>query len=244
MLIEVDTGNYSYVIKLNKEIINYFSKNLPFNTVIHVWKEEIYFETPITLLKEPNVYSVKLGRVYYWPPGKALCLFYGVSEPYTPVTDVGLYVGVLDHLRKVNEGAKAVVKKHEINKEFVKYIGVLNKLGYETATPLINGERNIVATKTIDEIRASFIMYIEEYGLHLESEPLFNYEDSIKLRVLTEKLKSLVKGLCKYSRVDLNEEMKMCVTATSNRVNELQKVVTDFEKAFTVTHKAIHSFLT
>ena len=240
MLIEIETSDFSYVIKLNEEVINYFKQSLPFNTELHVWKEEVYFETPVKIPKKPDVISIELGKVYYWPPGKALCLFYGISEPYTPLIQVGEFVGILDYLRKIGEGIKATVKIHEIDKELRDQVRTLSKLGYNVATPLINGERSILASKFINDIRLAFVVYIEEYGLHIESEPLYNYSRDLRTVAYTKKLKSIIRKIAKYSRVDLSEDMKVCITAVANEINELPNVVRDVEKVFTVAHKITH----
>jgi len=71
---------------------------LPFTVAINSWGEELYTsETPITV-KEENARSlVELSDVAYWPPGKAICLFFGPTpigkkgeiKPYSPVNVIG-----------------------------------------------------------------------------------------------------------------------------------------------------------
>ncbi|MCX8182119.1 MAG: cyclophilin-like fold protein [Candidatus Methanomethyliaceae archaeon] len=77
---------------------------LPFNSKAFLWKEEIYFETPVTMGPEKSRSTVQTGDVAYWPPGKAFCIFYGKSQPYSPVNVIGRVVTDLDALKKVRQG--------------------------------------------------------------------------------------------------------------------------------------------
>ena len=47
--------------------------------------------------------DVPSGTVAYWPPGKALCLFFG-QKPYSPVNVVGRIEGDPGVLSGVGEG--------------------------------------------------------------------------------------------------------------------------------------------
>lgn len=77
---------------------------MPFNSKAFLWKEEVYFETPISMGPEKSRPTVQTGDVAYWPPGKALCIFYGKSQPYSPVNVVGRVVTDLDAIKKVRQG--------------------------------------------------------------------------------------------------------------------------------------------
>jgi hypothetical protein len=51
---------------------------LPINGSASTWGDEIYFSTPVSADVEPGAdAAVPLGAVAYWPPGNALCLFFG-----------------------------------------------------------------------------------------------------------------------------------------------------------------------
>jgi hypothetical protein len=65
---------------------------IPFESTAKRWGDEVYFETPITTGEEQPQADVPAGTVAYWPPGRALCLFFG-QKPYSPVNVVGRLEG-------------------------------------------------------------------------------------------------------------------------------------------------------
>ncbi|TDA37491.1 MAG: hypothetical protein DSO08_05695 [Candidatus Methanomethylicota archaeon] len=77
---------------------------IPFSSKAFLWKEEVYFETPVTIGPEKPRSTVQAGDVAYWPPGKAFCIFYGKSQPYSPVNVIGRVVTDLEPLKKVRQG--------------------------------------------------------------------------------------------------------------------------------------------
>jgi hypothetical protein len=73
---------------------------LPIETGFSTWGDEIYFDTGVTLAPDATQETVQLGDVGYWPPGRALCLFYGpipMSAPgeIRPASPVAVF-GKLD----------------------------------------------------------------------------------------------------------------------------------------------------
>ena len=50
---------------------------LPIEGIANTWGDEIYFSTSLSLQEENSQEVVELGAVGYWPPGKAVCLFFG-----------------------------------------------------------------------------------------------------------------------------------------------------------------------
>jgi len=77
---------------------------MPFTSKSFLWKEEVYFETPVSLGPEKPKPTVQTGDIAYWPPGKAFCIFFGKSQPYSPVNVIGKITSDLDALRKVRQG--------------------------------------------------------------------------------------------------------------------------------------------
>ncbi len=61
---------------------------LPIEGSANVWGDEIYFEIPVALAENAGARAeVAVGTLAYWPPGNALCIFYGptpVSVDATP----------------------------------------------------------------------------------------------------------------------------------------------------------------
>ena len=62
--------------------------SVPFESQARRWGEEVYFEKPVEAGEEDAQAEAPPGTVAYWPPGKALCLFFG-QQPYSPVNIVG-----------------------------------------------------------------------------------------------------------------------------------------------------------
>ena len=71
---------------------------LPFEGMVNVWGEEIYFPIPVELEQEPEAREeVEVGELGYWPVGKAFCVFFGPTpvstgekpRAYSPVNVFG-----------------------------------------------------------------------------------------------------------------------------------------------------------
>jgi hypothetical protein len=77
---------------------------MPFASKSFLWKEEVYFETPISLGLEKPRATVQPGDLAYWPPGKAFCIFFGKSQPYSPVNVIGKITSDLEALGRVRKG--------------------------------------------------------------------------------------------------------------------------------------------
>ena len=76
---------------------------LPIESKAQLWGDEVYFSIPIEAREENAQADVPSGTVAYWPPGKALCLFYG-QKPYSPVNIVGEIDGDPNVLAGVTDG--------------------------------------------------------------------------------------------------------------------------------------------
>ena len=51
---------------------------LPIEGTVNRWGDEIYFDIPVKAGLAPDARAdVDVGDVAYWPPGRALCLFWG-----------------------------------------------------------------------------------------------------------------------------------------------------------------------
>ena len=76
---------------------------LPVEARAKRWGDEVYFETPVETGEENPQAEVSSGTVAYWPPGKALCFFFG-QQPYSPVNVVGEVEGDPGVLSEVEDG--------------------------------------------------------------------------------------------------------------------------------------------
>jgi len=80
-------------------------KRLPVEGRAALWKEEVYFEIPVTMGEEKAKSRVKKGDLAYWPMGKALCVFFGDSQPYSAVNIVGRILKNVELFGRVKSGA-------------------------------------------------------------------------------------------------------------------------------------------
>jgi hypothetical protein len=55
-----------------------FIRRIPFESTVQTWGDEVYFETPVSMkLEKGSRAKVDVGDVGYWPPGRAMCIFFG-----------------------------------------------------------------------------------------------------------------------------------------------------------------------
>jgi len=85
-------------------------RKLPLEGRAALWKEEVYFEIPIKMGEEKAKPNVELGTIAFWPMGSALCIFYGKSQPYSPVNILGKITNNLDIFKQVKSGNTIKVK--------------------------------------------------------------------------------------------------------------------------------------
>ncbi|NWF86955.1 hypothetical protein HXY32_04005 [Candidatus Bathyarchaeota archaeon] len=85
-------------------------RKLPLEGRAALWKEEVYFETPIKMGEEKAKDTVEKGTIAFWPMGSALCIFYGESQPYSPVNILGKITKNLELFRQVKSGTKIKVE--------------------------------------------------------------------------------------------------------------------------------------
>jgi len=86
-------------------------KKLPFEGRAALWKEEVYFEIPVRMGEEKARSKVEKGDLAFWPMGNALCIFYGDSQPYSPVNIVGKVTKNLELFERVKSGSVIRVEK-------------------------------------------------------------------------------------------------------------------------------------
>jgi len=77
---------------------------MPIVSRIALYKEEIYFEIPIKMGEEKAKPTVETGTIAFWPMGSALCVFYGKSQPYSPVSILGKITNNLDLFKTAKSG--------------------------------------------------------------------------------------------------------------------------------------------
>ena len=91
--------------------VDNLARALPFEGRAARWREEVYFQTPVKMGTEKPKSKVEVGAMAYWPMGSALCIFYGPTDPYSPVNLVGKVTSNLEIFRSLKSGTKIRVEK-------------------------------------------------------------------------------------------------------------------------------------
>lgn len=79
-------------------------RKLPVEGRAALWKEEVYFEIPVKMGEEKAKATVETGSIAFWPMGSALCVFFGQSQPYSPVSVLGKITRNLELFKQVKSG--------------------------------------------------------------------------------------------------------------------------------------------
>ena len=86
-------------------------KRLPLEGRAALWQEEVYFDIPVKMGNEKAKPTVEKGTLAYWPMGSAFCIFYGNTQPYSPVNIIGKVTTNLELFEGVKSGTKIIVEK-------------------------------------------------------------------------------------------------------------------------------------
>ncbi|MDH4208671.1 MAG: cyclophilin-like fold protein [Anaerolineae bacterium] len=120
--IVITAGEVTVLAELNEtETAHAVWDRLPIEGVASTWGDEIYFSTTLSLGLEAGQEVVEAGDLGYWPPGKALCLFFGPTpasrgdeiRAASPVTIFGWVVGDATVLTAVKDGATVTVRRSQ-----------------------------------------------------------------------------------------------------------------------------------
>jgi hypothetical protein len=97
---------------------------LPITGRVQTWGDEIYFSIPVEAAEADDAQAtVDKGAVAYWPPGSALCLFWGPTpmsrgneiRPASPVNVLGAIDGDPTVLSQVEDGAEITVSRADLH---------------------------------------------------------------------------------------------------------------------------------
>ena len=92
---------------------------LPLRAEAQRWGDEVYFAIPVRAKPENQVETVAKGGIGYWPPGNALCIFFGPTpasrhpgeiRPASAVNPVGQVLGDPQAFVRVRDGDRIVVR--------------------------------------------------------------------------------------------------------------------------------------
>ena len=91
---------YAELTNENPLTVDAIWAKLPIEAKANTWGDEIYFPIPVKVGAENHSEVVQMGDLAYWPPGKALCIFFGPTpaswdseiRPASPVNVIGRIV--------------------------------------------------------------------------------------------------------------------------------------------------------
>jgi len=124
-VIRITCGGVSVTAELLPEsapdTIESLLSSLPISSSAKRWDDEVYFTVPIETDSENQCEVVETGDLAYWPPGEALCIFFGPTpasrgdeiRPVSPVNLIGRVHGNPRVFKDVNDGDRVVVERVE-----------------------------------------------------------------------------------------------------------------------------------
>ena len=68
----------------SSELSDLLWEKLPIEASVNLWGDEIYFKTNLESQSNQLQQVVDIGDVAFWPPGQAVCLFFGLTPISTP----------------------------------------------------------------------------------------------------------------------------------------------------------------
>jgi len=119
--IEISAGDVIVTAVLNdSDTADELWTALPITARAQTWGDEIYFSIPVSVEEAADSQeTVEMGAVAFWPPGSALCLFWGPTpmsapgeiRPASAVNVMGLIDGDPTVLGGVADGTEVVVAR-------------------------------------------------------------------------------------------------------------------------------------
>ena len=119
--IQVTAGDVTVVASLNDSpTSDALWDALPIQAAGQTWGDEIYFSIPVDAENDDYAEeTVEMGAIAYWPPGNALCLFFGPTpmsapgeiRPASAVNVMGQIEGDSTVLKSVPSGATISIER-------------------------------------------------------------------------------------------------------------------------------------
>jgi len=121
MKIKIKIGTLSMDAELNDTATaKKVAGALPLTASFSTWGDEIYFSIPVdSALDDSAREVVEMGDLGYWPPGKAFCIFFGLTPmsspgkimPASAVNVIGRVSGDAQVLKKVMNERQVTIEK-------------------------------------------------------------------------------------------------------------------------------------
>jgi hypothetical protein len=106
----------------DSETANRIWEALPIESSVSTWGEEIYFAIPVQIEESDDArQDMDIGELGYWPPGSALCIFFGRTPASTSdqpraasnVNPFGMVSGDMTSLHSIRQGDRITVSRVE-----------------------------------------------------------------------------------------------------------------------------------
>ena len=75
------------------------------------WQDEVYFTIPLVSGYENPSSSSESGDLSYWPPGYAVCIFFGTTQPVSEVNHIGRITENLELFSEVSGDDTILLRK-------------------------------------------------------------------------------------------------------------------------------------
>jgi len=95
----------------NPKIREAFFQALPIEGIANLWGEEVYFDVPLQMENENPSPSTVAGDICYWSPGPAFCIFFGKTQPYSAVNNIGKITQGMEIFKSVASGDRIVLSR-------------------------------------------------------------------------------------------------------------------------------------
>jgi hypothetical protein len=123
MKIRIKIGKLSMEAELNDTpTAKKVAAALPFTGSFSTWGDEIYFSIPVEAQSDSSAKEVvEIGELGYWPPGRAFCIFFGLTPmsspgkivPASPVNVLGKVLGDPAKFKEVMNARQVTLEKVE-----------------------------------------------------------------------------------------------------------------------------------
>lgn len=105
--------------ELNPKTCEAIWRSLPIEGVARRWGDEVYFDTGLNIGLENPSQDVEVGDVAFWPPGRAVCIFFGLTpvsrggkpRAYSPVNVFARIIGDPRVFSRIEDGERIRIER-------------------------------------------------------------------------------------------------------------------------------------
>ncbi len=117
MKLKIICGNsiaYAEIVDKNPKTAKAIIEGLPIEGKAIKWGEEYYFYTDIEIPEENSQQEMEIGDIAYWPEGKAICIFLGLTpisnDKPMAISPVNLFAKLKNKI-EIKDGEKIRIEK-------------------------------------------------------------------------------------------------------------------------------------